>query len=86
MVRGRLVIKSLLPLRPRPPAPQYQSRLLHQSLQIPSHLPRLALAQTAFPVRAKQVHVHRKWALLYFASISHRMLIDYPVCQKVEEA
>jgi len=59
MVRGRLVIKSLLPLRPRLLAPQYQSRLLHQSPQIPSHHPHLALAQTAFPVRAKQVHVHR---------------------------
>ena len=60
MVRGRLVIQSLLPLHPRLLAPQYQSHLLHQSHQIPSHRPHLPLAETAFLVRAKQVHVHQK--------------------------
>jgi hypothetical protein len=59
MVRGRLVIKSLLPLHPRPLVPQFQSPLPHQNLQHPSHRPHLALAQMAFPVRAKQVPVYQ---------------------------
>ena len=54
MVRRRRAHRLPLSL----PASQRRSLLPHQSLRHPSHRRNLALAQMAFPVRAKQVHAH----------------------------
>ncbi len=48
MVRGRLVTKSLLPLRPRLLVPHHQSRLPHRNLQLHSHHLHLAPAHVFY--------------------------------------